>query len=206
MGEDEIISLNTPEETNEDVPAELVGNGARKILEEALEAEIESFPAQYRELGSDDGYGRIVRNGYLPEREIVAEIGKTRVKAPGSRDRRCCAKDERIIFSSGILPRYLRKTKSVEELILWLCLGSVPAEHWQHIRTTNPIESTFATVRHRTKGVKGCLFAQTPVNMAFKLCQSAERKWKKLKGHKRLAEVIEGVSFVDGISEKELAA
>nr|VFK03917.1 MAG: Transposase, Mutator family [Candidatus Kentron sp. H] len=87
-----------------------------------------------------------------------------------------------------------------------LAFYNFPAEHWQHIRTTNPIESTFATVRHRTKRVKGCFSAQSVINMAFKLCQSAEKKWRRLRGYKRLAEVIEGVNFIDGISEKELVA
>ena len=87
-----------------------------------------------------------------------------------------------------------------------LAFYDFPADHWQHIRTSNPIESTFATVRHRTRRVKGCFSAQTVINMAFKLCQSAEKKWRRLRGYKRLTEVIEGVNFIDGISEKELAA
>jgi len=81
-----------------------------------------------------------------------------------------------------------------------------PAEHWRHIRTTNPIESTFATVRLRTAKVRNCFSRETVLNMTFKLCQSVEKKWQKLFGYRRLVEVIEGIQFVDGISEKELAA
>ena len=87
-----------------------------------------------------------------------------------------------------------------------LAFYDFPAEHWQHIRTTNPIESTFATAGLRTAKVRGCFSTETVVNMAFKLCQSAERKWRKLRGYKRLAEVIEGVNFIDGISERDKAA
>ena len=81
-----------------------------------------------------------------------------------------------------------------------------PAEHWRHIRTTNPIESTFSTVRLRTKKVRGCFSAQTVITMAFKLCQCAQKRWIKLHHPQRLAEVIRGVIFVNGIEEKRIAA
>jgi transposase-like protein len=81
-----------------------------------------------------------------------------------------------------------------------------PAEHWRHIRTTNPIESTFATVRLRTAKVRGCFSALTVITMAFKLCQCAERRWIRLHRPERLAEVINGVKFVNGIEEKRIAA
>ena len=73
-----------------------------------------------------------------------------------------------------------------------------PAEHWKHIRTSNPIESTFATVRLRTSKTKGCLSRQTAVAMVFKLAKSAERHWRRLDGSQRLARVIDGVRFRDG--------
>ena len=76
-----------------------------------------------------------------------------------------------------------------------------PAEHWKHIRTTNPIESTFATVRLRTEKTKGCLSRQTALTMVFRLCQCAEKKWRRLDGADHLAEVIRGVQFVDGLKK-----
>jgi transposase-like protein len=76
---------------------------------------------------------------------------------------------------------------------------SYPAEHWKHIRTTNPIESTFATVRLRTKKVRNCFSSQTVVTMVFQLCRCAEKRWQKINAVKKLAKVIEGVQFVDGI-------
>ena len=81
-----------------------------------------------------------------------------------------------------------------------------PAEHWRHIRTTNPIESTFATVRLRTDKVRGCFSSQTVTTMAFKLCQCAQKRWIKLHHPERLAEVIRGVVFVNGLEEKRIAA
>ena len=410
MEKDKVINLNRPEETGSDVLSEIIRKGAQRILKEALEIEIETFIDKYRELRIRGNKQRIVRNGYLAEREIVTGVGKVSIKAPRLRDRGGEGTPEKLQFSSSILPPYLRKTKSLEELIPWLYLKGIstgdfsealsaiigkdstgfsqavvsrlkakrknefdhwrqrdlsdkryvycwvdgiyctarmddkqcllvvmgatpegkkeliaieggyreskqswrelllklkhqglqtspelligdgalgfwsavaevfsdsrnqrcwvhktanvlnklpkniqpkakqrihdiymadakenaiktydakypkatnclakdrdsmlafydfPADHWQHIRTSNPIESTFATVRHRTRRVKGCFSAQTVINMAFKLCQSAEKKWRRLRGYKRLTEVIEGVNFIDGISEKELAA
>ena len=80
------------------------------------------------------------------------------------------------------------------------------AGHWKHIRTTNPIESTFATVRLRTTKTKGCLGRKTARTMVFKLCQSAQRKWRRLDGPHRLAEVIKGVKFKVGVKLIERAA
>ena len=81
-----------------------------------------------------------------------------------------------------------------------------PAEHWRHLRTSNPIESTFATVKLRTAKVRGCFSRNTVLTMAFKLMQSAQKNWIRLHGFKRLAEVIEGVQFVDGIPQYRIAA
>ena len=78
-----------------------------------------------------------------------------------------------------------------------------PAEHWRHICTTNPIESTFATVRLRTNKVRSCFSKKTVVTMAFRLCQCAEKRWIKLHHPEFLAQVIRGIKFIDGIEEKE---
>ena len=87
-------------------------------------------------------------------------------------------------------------TKDREAL---LAFYDFPAEHWKHLRTTNPIESTFATVRHRTVRSKGCLSNKTALAMIFKLAQSAENSWHRLRGHNQLPKVILGVKFNDGI-------
>jgi transposase-like protein len=74
-----------------------------------------------------------------------------------------------------------------------------PAAHWLHIRTTNPIESVFATVRLRTEKTKGCLSLQSAEIMTYKLIDSAQKRWLRLRGSKHLAEVIEGVNFTNGV-------
>lgn len=416
MAQDNLIDLKNPEAALDDPISEILRNGARKLLAQALETEIEVFLSQYAELKDEQGRQRIVRNGYLPEREIQSGVGAVTVKAPRVRDRHSQL-SQQIRFSSAILPPYLRRTKTIEELIPWLYLKGVstgdfsdalaalvgkdapglspatisrlksiwqqdfnkwlhrelsdkryvyfwadgiycnvrmddkqcllviigatedgnkellaleggfreselswkevlfdlkgrglsngpqlaigdgalgfwnalakvypdtrwqrcwvhktanvlnrlakslqqkaktklqqiwmadekdkakrhfddfiqiygakypktteclqkdydylltfydfPAEHWRHIRTTNPIESTFATVRLRTAKVRGCFSSQTVVTMAFKLCQCAQKRWIKLHHPERLAEVIRGVVFVNGLEEKRIAA
>lgn len=91
-----------------------------------------------------------------------------------------------------------------------LAFHDFPAEHWKHLRTTNPIESTFATARHRTVRSKGCLSNKTALAMIFKLAQAAEKRWYRLRGHNQLPKVIRGVKFSDGMevvsSEAQTAA
>lgn len=81
-----------------------------------------------------------------------------------------------------------------------LAFYNFPAEHWIHIRTTNPIESTFATIRHRTTRTKNCVSRNTLLGLVFQLTLSAEKRWQRIRGSKRLPEVIEGVRFQDGIA------
>ena len=86
--------------------------------------------------------------------------------------------------------------KDREELMAFY---DYPAMHWQSLRTSNPIESTFGTIRHRTKRSKGCLSRDGMLHMMFKLGQCAEKKWRRLRGFNYLAKVITGVKFKDGI-------
>jgi len=80
-----------------------------------------------------------------------------------------------------------------------LAFYDFPAAHWQHIRTSNPIESVFATVRLRTTKVKNCGNRKTTLSMAYKLMITAQRKWQRLRGYKLLADVVEGVEFRNGV-------
>jgi putative transposase len=80
-----------------------------------------------------------------------------------------------------------------------LAFYDFPAEHWKHLRTSNPIESSFATVRHRTARSKGCLSNKTALAMIYKLAEAAEKSWRRLDGHNQLPKIILGVKFTDGI-------
>lgn len=83
-----------------------------------------------------------------------------------------------------------------------------PAEHWIHLRSTNPIESTFATVRHRTTKTKGCGTRLATLTMVFKLAKEAEKTWKKIKGYAIIPRVLKGARFIDGepVEEAEQVA
>ncbi|MEQ8312524.1 MAG: IS256 family transposase [Gammaproteobacteria bacterium] len=104
------------------------------------------------------------------------------------------------LFIETYEPKYQKATlclqKDREEL---LAFYDFPAQHWQSVRTTNPIESSFGTIRHRTKRSKGCLTRDGMLHMMFKLGQCAEKNWRRLRGFNYLAKVITGVKFKDGI-------
>jgi len=417
MTKDNVVAFKTPEPFVDDPITDVLRTGARKLLTEALETEIEGFLSQYRDLKDYQDRQRVVRNGYLPERNIQTGIGQVAVKVPRARDRQPDHESGPVRFQSSLLPPYLRKTKSMEELIPWLYLKGIstgdfsealaalvgrdspglsastisrlksiwqedleqwqkrdlchkryvyiwadgiycnvrmedrqcllviigatkegkkellalqggfreselswaelltdlthrgltsapelaigdgalgfwkaltkvyhttrwqrcwvhktanvlnqlpksmqakakeklhqiwmapdkaeaqrhcddfisiyeakypkataclqkdrdvlltfydfPAEHWRHIRTTNPIESTFSTVRLRTAKVRSCFSSKTVVTMAFKLCQCAQKRWQRLYGYRKLGKVIRGVKFVNGIEEMRNAA
>ena len=80
-----------------------------------------------------------------------------------------------------------------------LAFYDFPAEHWDHLRTTNPIESVFATVRHRTVRTKGALSQDTARLMVFKLVMTAAKTWRRLKGENQLPKVVQGVTFRNGV-------
>lgn len=80
-----------------------------------------------------------------------------------------------------------------------------PAMHWQHIRSTNPIESTFATIRHRSRQTKGCGSVKSTLAMVFQLAREAEKHWRKLRGYKLIGKLLQGVQFKDGEEVKKAA-
>ena len=418
MKDDTVVTLQQPGSFSDDPLRDVLRAGARQLLAQAVEAEVESHILAHADLTDGNGRRRVVRHGYLPERDIQTGIGAVEVKAPRVRDRDPGAPGGRIDFTSLILPRYLRRSKSVEELLPWLYLKGIssggfgealsallgpdapglsastiarlkalwweqyvawqkrdlsakryvyfwadgvyfsprldherqcilviiaadanghkdiiglmdgyreseqswkellldlkrrglergpdlavgdgalgfwkalrqvygqtreqrcwvhktanvlnkmpkslqakakghlhdiwmaetkeeagkafdyflsaygakydkavrclekdrdvlltfydfPAEHWKHVRTSNPIESTFATVRLRTVKTRGCLSRKTALAMVFKLILSAKAKWRKLDGSSQLAEVFKGVEFKDGIKQIKHAA
>ena len=411
MSKDNIIKLIQPGNVDDQL-TEILRNGARALLAQAVEAEVADFLGKHADLKTADGHQRVVRHGHLPEREVMTGIGPVAVRQPRVRDREADATDpDRIRFSPSILPPYMRRSKSIETLLpilylkgistgdfsealaallgkdaaglsasaigrlkdgwldehtawqrrdlsvkryvyiwadgihlqarledekqcilvligatpegrkelvgftdgaresaqdwrdllldlkrrgldvpprlaiadgalgFWKAAGEVwpktreqrcwvhktanviaklpksqqpkakralqeiwmaetkaaaelafdafiesytpkyekaadclskdrdtllafydfPAEHWKHLRTTNPIESTFATVRHRTIRSKGCLSNRTALAMVFKLLEAAQKSWRRLDGHNQLPKLVLGVTFNDGI-------
>ena len=125
MQEDTVVGLPRPGGTVEDDP--LLGvlrDGARRMLTQAIEAEVAGFLAAHAELVDDHGRRRLVRNGHAPERTIQTGIGSIEVRRPRVRDRGA-AGDAPIRFTSAVLPAYLRRTRNVEELLPWLYLKGI---------------------------------------------------------------------------------
>ncbi len=118
-------------------------------------------------------------------------------------------KDAKKAFAAFVQQYKAKYPKAVECLTkdedVLFTFYDFPAEHWPHLRTTNPIESTFSTVRHRTRQTKGCGSRQATLTMVFKLAMEAEKRWRRLNGHQLIAKVIEGVKFVDGELKKAAA-
>jgi len=103
-------------------------------------------------------------------------------------------------FAAKYTPKYDRAVAClVKDREALLTFYDFPAEHWDHLRSSNPIESVFATVRHRTVRTKGALSQETARLMVFKLVMAAARTWRRLKGENQLPKVIEGVTFKDGV-------
>uniref|UniRef100_A0A832A4T4 Mutator family transposase n=1 Tax=Desulfacinum infernum TaxID=35837 RepID=A0A832A4T4_9BACT len=125
MKEGNIAELRNPGSMIHDLLTEVLRHGARKLLAEAIEIEVEAFLGDLHHLRDEEGRLRLVRNGYLPERQVQTGIGNVAVKVPRVRDRCPDPVEGPIRFSSKILPRYLRRTKSLEELVPWLYLKGV---------------------------------------------------------------------------------
>ena len=125
MKDDTVVAFRQPGSFSDDPLTDILRAGARQLLAQAVEVEVEVHIAAHADLTDAEGRRRVVRHGYLPEREIQTGIGAVRLKAPRVRDRDPEAPGGRIGFSSSILPRYLRRTKSIEELLPWLYLKGI---------------------------------------------------------------------------------
>lgn len=112
-----------PGQSPPDVLTEILRNGAQDMLGQAIRDEVAMYLAARADLVDGDGHSQVVGNGYLPKRRIMTGIGLVEVQQPRVRDRRTAAEREK--FTSSILPPYLRKTRSMEELLPWLYLKGI---------------------------------------------------------------------------------
>jgi putative transposase len=122
VSNDNVFALKNPDVANEvrDALTEVLREGARTLLAQAIEAEVAEFLTRHGDQRDAAGRLRLVRNGYLPERTIQTGVGAVPVQAPRVRDRA-----GELRFSSAILPPYLRRTKTLEELLPWLYLKGI---------------------------------------------------------------------------------
>ena len=121
MSKHSAVPFPHPQAASADPLTEVLRQGAKRLLAQAIEAEVETLLACYADVRDDQGRQGVVRNGYLPEREVQTGIGAVSVHAPRVRDR----SGQGIRFRSSILPPYMRRSRSVEELLPWLYLKGV---------------------------------------------------------------------------------
>ena len=129
MTKSTITPLPGPSGFSSDPLTDILQTGARQLLKQAVEAELATLLAAHAREVTDDGRARLVRHGHLPEREVMTGIGPVPVKVPRMRDRGNV--DEKIRFASSILPPWLRKTRSIEELLPWLYFKGISTGDFQ---------------------------------------------------------------------------
>ncbi len=125
MKNDTTTPLQMPEASTQDALTEILRDGAREMLGKAIEAEVADYIAAHAHKRDADGHRLVVRNGHAPERELQTGLGAIPVNQPRVNDKRIDDEGNRFRFTSHILPPYLRKTKSIEELIPWLYLRGI---------------------------------------------------------------------------------
>ncbi|WP_035682962.1 transposase, partial [Bradyrhizobium liaoningense] len=125
MSNDNVTKLIQPG-VFDDQLTEILRNGARALLAQAVEAEVADFLGKHADVKTEDGQQRVVRHGHLPEREVMTGIGPVSVRQPRVRDREAAAADpDRIRFSPSVVPPYMRRSKSIETLLPILYLKGI---------------------------------------------------------------------------------
>jgi transposase-like protein len=179
-----------PLPTSGDVLTEVIRQGAKQLLSQAIEAEVAEWIERHKEYQDDQGRQQVVRNGFLPARTILTGIGPVDLKQPRVHDRR--RKEEAEKFSSQILPPYLRKTKSIEELIPWLYLKGISSGDFN--------EALGALLGPQAKGLSA-----TTVTRLKTVWQDEYQAWSKrsLKDKHYVYVWADGVHFNIRLGEKE---
>jgi hypothetical protein len=147
------------------------------MLQKAIEDELQQFLSEQAERLDEQGRRLVVGNGHLPPR---SERQAARLRLGGRNSRQ---------GSPGNAGEVL------------LAFYDFPAQAWIHLRTTNPIESTFATIRLRHRRTKRSGTRRASLAMMFKRAQSAEKRWRRPKGHEQITYVLQGDKFIDGIRQ-----
>lgn len=142
-----------------------------------------------------------VMSALPPSQQARAKADLQAIWMAATRDDAYRAFDRFITTREARYPKAVEKLKKDRDSLL--AFYDFPAEHWQHIRTTNAIESTFATVRHRTSRTRNCVSRGTFLGLAFKLIEEAEKSWRRIRGADKIALLLNGVPFKDGEEVKE---
>ena len=190
MQRDTITQLPDPSGFCSDPFTDVLRDGARKLIEQAVHAELATLMAAFSGDRLEDGRARLVRHGHLPEREVMTGIGPVPVKVPRMRDR--APGTDKITFTPSILPRYLRKAKSVEELLPWL--------HLKGVSTGDFTEALEALLGPNAKG----LSAKTITRLKADWWKDYERWQKRDLGARRFLYIwADGVYFKPRMAEEK---
>lgn len=173
-------------------PLLAVGDGAMGFWA-ALE---EVFPATRAQRCWFHKLGNVL-NALPASQQAKAKAGMQEIFMAGTRAEAVAALGKFVDRYGAKYPKAVEKLTQDKDSLL--SFYDFPAEHWQHIRTTNPIESTFATVRHRTTRSRNCLSRATFLGMAFKLMEEAEKTWRRIRGADKIGSLLAGVTFKDGM-------
>ena len=125
MTKNTVIDFARPSDFSADPLTDLLRQGAQELLAAAVRAEVSEFITLHADLLDDEDRQRLVRHGFLPEREVLTGIGNVAVQVPRVRDRGANADGSKLRFTSSLVPPYLRKAKSVEDLLPWLYLKGI---------------------------------------------------------------------------------
>jgi len=159
MQEGTLEAIQFPGGNGRDVLAEILREGAEKLLVQAVEAEVAAYIERHADFRDADGHRLVVRNGHLPERKIQTGIGPVTVRQPRVNDQRMDEAGRRIRFTSEILPPYLRKTRSIEELIPWLYLSLMCSPDTQRHTRQSQSARAFAPGVARGRSIVATWFA-----------------------------------------------
>ena len=162
MVESKVIAFKRPGEISEDPLTELLRTGARQLIAHAVEAELQEYLQRFVALTDEQGRKQVVRNGYLPERLIQTGIGSVAVRIPKIRDKR----GQGVKFNSTLLPPYLRKTRSIEEMLPWLYLKGISTGDFQ--------EALGALLGSGAKGLSAAT-----IGRCKRIWEEEHRKWNR---------------------------
>jgi len=152
MTKNTVIDFTKPSDFSPDPLTDVLRQGARELLATAIRAEACDFIGDHAHLLDDAGRQRLVRHGFLPEREVMSGIGKVPVQVPRVRDRGSNTDGTKVRFNASLVPPYLRKAKSVEELLPWLYLKGISTGDFSEARLHLQDQMPMDCLARRSRG------------------------------------------------------
>ncbi len=205
-----VVRFRQPDDVDDPL-TEMRRVGARRLLAQAVELEAEAFLASQEALRLPARHQRCwvhkTANVLNKAPKSVQTSMKTDLREIHHAPSRAAADAAIEVFAQKYGAKYAKAVECLaKDRQALLAFFDFPAEHWDHLRTSNPIESVFATVRHRTVRTRGALSPTTARLMVFKLVMAAAKTWRRLRGENQLPKLLAGVRFQDGTEVAEPAS